>query len=177
MPRIKSKTTTFSSKLEFERALDTAALKQLKLEKIIADYNAEKASQDKAHKARVQTLRATINEALVACESYAAHNREELLGDRQTGETKLASFGFRKSPGIVKTLNAKWTFTKALAALKSAGKSACVKVTETLDKQAVKREIPEAELPQFGLRLDYPEDFWAEAKKVTETPANRLQTS
>ena len=173
MTRIKAKTTTFQSRSEFEAAIDKVASLQLKLDTDIAEFNEEKSKQDKAFKARVKTANSKINELVVSCESYAAHHRDEILGDKQTAETKLAFFGYRKSPGIVKTLNSKWTFGKALEALKRAGKTACVKVSETLDKNAVKTQIPEAEMAAFGLRLDFPEEFGIEAKRAEETPAKK----
>ena len=174
MPRIKTTTHTYQSLAEFEKAVDDIAKKQLKLDQKIADFNAKKAAEDKAHKAAVKKAQAEINETLVSCESYVAHNREEILGARQSGETALADFGFRKSPGIIKTLNTKFTFTKAKDLLKAAGKLACIKVTETLDKQAVSREIPEAELPKYGLRKEYPEEFWFEPKRAIDPQPKRL---
>lgn len=177
MPKVKAKTTTFATRREFENAVDKVAILQLEAEKKIADFNKEAAFRDKVFKAWVKTRNAKLNALATACESYAAHHREELLGGKQTGETKLAFFGFRKSPGIIKTLNSKWTFAKALEALKSAGKKSCVKTTESLDKQAVKREIPEAEMAAFGLRVDYPEDFGIEAKRAEEAPEKKTSAS
>ncbi len=173
MTRIKTKTTTFQSVQEFELAVDKIASLQLKLESQIADFNEKKSTEDKAFKARVKTTKSKINELLVSCESYAAHHRESILGDKQTGETKLAFYGYRKSPGIVKTLNSKWTFAKALETLKKAGKTCCIKVSETLDKNAVKTQIPETEMAAFGLRIDFPEDFGIEAKRAEETPSKK----
>ena len=176
MPRIKSSTSTFQTLHEFETAVDKAAAAQLKLDADIADFNREKANQDKAFKARVKSAKARINELVVSCESYATHHRAELLGSQQTSETKLAFFGFRKSPGIVKTLNSKWTFAKCLLALKAAGKTTCVKVTETLDKNSVKNQIPEPEMAAFGLRMDFPEEFGIEPKRAEE-PASKKATA
>lgn len=173
MTRIKAKTTTFSCRRDFEAAVDKAATLQLKLEADIAEFNQRKAAEDKAFKSRVKLANAKLNEVVTQCESYAAHHREELLGDLQTGETKLARFGYRKSPGIIKTLNSKWTLGKAVEALKAAGKLACVKVTETLDKQAVKSQLSEPEMAEFGLRIDAPEEFGIEAKRAEETPAKK----
>ena len=173
MTRIKAKTTTFQNRRDFEAAVDKAAALQLKLEADIAEHNQRKAAEDKAFKTRVKTAQAKLNEIVTQCESYAAHNREELLGEKQTAETKLAFFGYRKSPGIVKTLNSKWTLGKAVAALKEAGKLACVKVTESLDKQAVKSQLSEPEMARFGLRIDAPEEFGIEAKRAEETPAKK----
>jgi len=177
MPRIKAKTTTFQTRRDFETAVDKAAALQLKLDEEIATFNREKAAQDKAFKARVKAAQAKLNELVSQCESYAAHHREELLGEKQTSETKLAFFGYRKSPGIVKTLNSKWTLGKALEALKSAGQIACIKVTETLDKQAVKRHLTEEEMARFGLRLDAPEEFGIEAKRAEELPEKKTTAS
>lgn len=173
MTRIKAKTTTFTSRRDFENAVDKAAALQLKLETDIAEFNQRKSAEDKAFKSRVKLANAKLNELVTQCESYAAHHRDELLGEKQTGETKLARFGYRQSPGIVKTLNSKWTLGKAVQALKDAGKMACVKVTESLDKQAVKRQLSEPEMAEFGLRIDAPEEFGIEAKRAEETPAKK----
>ena len=173
MTKIKASNTTFQTRAEFEQAVDKVATLQLKMEADIAAHNEEKAKQDKAFKARLKSAQAKLNELVVSCESYASHHRQELLGEKQTGETKLASFGYSRSPGIVKTLNSKWTIGKALEALKAAGKSACIKVTETLDKQAVKRVLSEPEMAAFGLRIDAPEEFGIEAKRAQETPEKK----
>tara|TARA_R110000772_G_scaffold118918_3_gene224814 strand:+ start:413 stop:949 length:537 start_codon:yes stop_codon:yes gene_type:complete len=177
MPRLKSSSLSFDTPAAFERAVDTLAIKQLKLEKTIATYNAEKQTADKAHKALVNKLRAELNEIVVNCEAYAIENRDELLGNRQTASTKLAQFGFRKIPGVIKTLNRKFTFASCLELLIKGGKDACVKTVQALDKNAVKREIPEADLPQYGLRMEHNEDFWVEAIRTTDTPAKRLGPS
>ena len=174
MTRIKASNTTYTSRAEFEAAIDKAAALQLKLEADIADFNEKKSAQDKAFKARVKNANAKINEIVVAAESYAAHHRDELLGDKQSSETKLAFFGYRRSPGVVKTLNSKWTFAKALEALKAAGKKACIKVSESLNKDVVKAQIPEAELAQYGLRIDYPEEFGITPKRAEETPEKKI---
>ena len=112
--RIKASNTIFTSKSEFEIAIDKVAALQLKLEREIAEYNLQKATTDKAFKAKVKSTNAKINELVIGCESYVAHHREALLGEKQTAETKLAFFGYRKSPGVIKTLNSKWTLGKAL---------------------------------------------------------------
>lgn len=172
--RIKASNTIFTSTSEFEIAVDKVASLQLKLEKEIAEYNEKKSAADKAFKAKVKNTTAKINELVIGCESYAAHHRDSLLGEKQTAETKLAFFGYRKSPGIIKTLNSKWTLGKALESLKSAGKTACIKVTESINKQAVKAQIPEPEMAQYGLRVDYPEEFGIEPKRAEETPDKKL---
>ena len=174
MSRIKASTTTYTSRNEFEIAIDKAAALQLKLEADIAAHNKDKAAQDKAFKARVKSAQAKINEIVVSAEAYAEHHRDQLLGEKQTAETKLAFFGFRRSPGVVKTLNSKWTFAKSIEALKAAGKTACIKVTESLNKDRTKSEIPEAELPKFGLRIDYPEEFGITPKRAEETPDKKI---
>lgn len=175
MTRIKKSTTqAITSKAEFEACVDTLSKLQLEHEKMVADYNAQKAAQDKAHKAKVKSDTAKMQDLIARCEAYADHHREELLGDRQTGKAKLGKYGYRKSPGVLTKLNSKWTVAKTIAALKSAGKLACVKVTESLNKAAIKNEIPEPDLPQFGLRMEYGEEFWVEAIRVTDAPEKRL---
>ena len=174
--RIKASNTIYTTRNEFEQAIDQAASMQLKIEREVAEYNEQKSLTDKAFKTKIKKAQAKINELVIGCESYAAHNRETILGDKQTAETKLAYFGYRKSPGVIKTLNSRWTLGKALEALKSAGQTACIKVTESINKQAVKSQIPEPEMAQYGLRVDYPEEFGIEPKRAEETPEKKLTT-
>lgn len=176
MPRTTATKTTFASREEFEAAIDQAATLQLKLDADIASYNKRKAAEDKAWKNRVKEAKAKISTLLIAAEAYTAHHRDAVLGGKQTSETRLAFFGYRKSPGVIKPLNSKWTLGKALQALKDDGKTACVKVTESLNKQAVKSQIPEADLPKYGLRLDYPEEFGIEAKRAAETQPKKSKS-
>lgn len=174
MPRIKSKNTIFTSRIEFENAVDKAGSIQLQMEKEIAEYNKEKSENDKVFKAKIKKKTAQINELVVSCESYTDYNREALLGDKQSDETKLALFGYRKSPGVIKTLNSKWTLAKALVSLKEAGLTACITVKESINKQAVKSTIPEPDMAAHGLRVDYPEEFWIEPKRAEETPDKKI---
>lgn len=175
--RIKRKTVELPNLAAFQRTIDEIAEIQLKLEADTAVHNEQKAAADKAFKAQLKRDKDKLVSRLAAAEIYANNHRNEILGDRQTGNTKLASFGFRRSPGILKTLNSKWTFARAVETLKEAGKIACIKRTESLDKQAVKKHIPESDLPAFGLRMDHPEEFWIEPKRAEDPGSKRLTTT
>ena len=174
MARIKQSNLILESRPAFETCVDEIGALQLKIERETAEFNERKAAEDKAFKVRKKQAEERLQQKLAAVSSYCAHHRDELLGDKQTGETRLSLFGYRKSPGILKPLNTKWSVGKIIQALKDAGKTACIKVTETLDKQAAKREIPEADLPKFGLRLEFGEEFWIEPKRAEDTPEKRL---
>lgn len=174
MPRVKASNSTLPSRAAFEKTVDEIAELQLKIEADTAVHNEDRAAADKAFKAQLKRDKERLSNKLAAAELYAGQHRAELLGPRQTAETRLTSFGYRKSPGILKTLNSKWTFARALEALKEAGQTACIKVTESLDKQRVRREIPEADLASYGLRLDYPEEFWIEPKRAETAGEKRL---
>jgi len=173
--RIKSSNiTAIPNRGAFEKCVDEIAALQLEIDADVAAHNEAQAKATEDFKAELKSKQERLLQKLAAVEMFAGFHRDELLGDKQTGETKHGLFGFRRSPGILKPLNSKWTMAKAMQSLKDAGKAACIKVTEALDKQAVKREIPEADLPQFGLRMDYPEEFWIEAKRAEEPTAKRL---
>lgn len=174
MTRIKSSKATLANRAAFDRTVDEIAELQLKIEADTAAHNEAKAAADKKFKAALKRDKDRLLNKLAAAEMYAAHHREELLGERQTGETRLSLFGYRRSPGVLKTLNSKWTLAKCIEALKAAGKTACIKVTESLDKQRAKREIPEAELAAYGLRLEFPEEFWIEPKRAEDPGKKRL---
>jgi phage host-nuclease inhibitor protein Gam len=173
--RIKSSNAaTLKNRPEFETCIDEIAALQLEIDADVAAHNEAQAKANDTFKAELKAKQERLMQKVSAAEMFANFHRDELLGDKQTGETKHGLFGYRKSPGVLKPLNTKWTMAKAMQALKDAGKTACIKVVETLDKQAVKREIPEAELTRYGLRMDYPEEFWIEAKRAEEPIAKRL---
>lgn len=175
MPRIKSTTANPLNKIsDFEKCVDEIATLQLKIDADVAVYNEEKALAETQFKAQLKRDQERLTQKLSIAEMFAAHHRDQLLSDKQTGETKFSFFGYRKSPGIIKTLNSKCTIGSAIQALKDAGKKACIKVTETLDKQAVKREIPEAELPKYGLRMEHSEQFWIEPKRAEKPSEKRI---
>jgi phage host-nuclease inhibitor protein Gam len=175
MARIKSSTAiTLKNRAAFEQCVDEIAQLQLEIDADVAAHNEARAQADEAFKAELKAKNERLVQKLAAAEMFSNFHRDELLGDKQSGETKHGLFGYRKSPGVLKTLNSKWSMGKVMEALKAAGKTVCIKVSESLDKQAVKREIPEAELTQYGLRMDYPEEFWIEAKRAEEPTAKRL---
>ncbi len=173
--RIKSTTVApLGSRAAFEKVVDDIATLQLEIDADVAVHNEAKARSEKAFKDTLKSKQERLLQKLASVEMFAAHHRTEILGDKQTAETKLALFGYRRSPGVLKLLNTRWTFGKAMQALKDAGKTACVKIREELDKQAVKRDIPEAELPTYGLRMDYPEEFWIEPKRAEQPAEKRI---
>jgi phage host-nuclease inhibitor protein Gam len=173
--RIKSSNiTALPNRSAFEQCVDDIAQLQLEIDADIAAHNEAAAKAAENFKTELKAKQERLIQKLAAAEMYAGFHREELLGTKQSAETRHGLFGFRKSPGILKVLNTKWTMAKAMEALKAAGKTACVKIAESLDKQAVKRDIPEAELATYGLRMDYPEEFWIEAKRAEEPAAKRL---
>jgi len=169
MSRTKAKIAGIKNRAEFETALNEAAQQQLEIEKNAAAYNARKAEQEKAHKAAHKERQHQLAAKLIVIEAYAEAHREELFGDKQSSETALADFGFRKSPGKLVKLNSKWSAAKTIATLKAAGLTVCLKITESLDKAALKKNVPEDELPRYGLRMEYGEEFWIEPKKVLKT--------
>jgi phage host-nuclease inhibitor protein Gam len=175
MARIKAKTASYQSRREFEYSIDKLATLQLEIESDTAAFNKYKAAEDKRFKTTLKRKKERLAEIFAACELYSEFHRCELLGEKQGGETKLTNYGFRKSPGIVKTLNSKWTFAKCLQSLKDAGETVCVKITEALNKNAVKDNLTPEEMAKHGLRLDFPEEFWAEAKRAQETPTQRVK--
>jgi phage host-nuclease inhibitor protein Gam len=173
--RIKSSTAaTLKNRPEFETCIDDIAALQLEIDADVAAHNEAQAKANDTFKAELKAKQERLMQKVAAAEMFANFHRDELLGEKQTGETKHGLFGFRKSPGVLKTLNSRWSMAKVMEALKISGKTACIKITEALDKQAVKREIPEAELSLYGLRMDFPEEFWIEAKRAEEPTAKRL---
>lgn len=175
MTRIKSSNiAALPTVSAFENCVDEIALLQLEINADIAAHNEARAKADGEFKAELKAKSERLAQKLAAAEMFAGFNRGTVLGDKQSSETKHGLFGFRKSPGSLKALNSKWSVAKTIEALKEAGKTACLKITTTLDKNAVKREIPEADLPKYGLRMEFLEEFWIEAKRSEEGTEKRL---
>lgn len=172
--RIKSSTVTLPNISAFEQCIDEIATLQLEIDADVAAHNEAQAKADETFKDELKAKKERLAQKLAVAEMFAAHNRDSLLGNKQTAETKHGLFGYRRSAGILKALNSKWNTSKTIAALKASGKTLCIKVTESLDKVAVKKELPESELAAYGLRMDYPEEFWVEAKRAEQPTEKRL---
>ncbi len=115
-----------------------------------------------------------IEQRLALCEAYATAHRDEVIPTgRQTGETELATFGFRQHPPALKTLNRKWTWEAVLDAVKRTfGADRYVKTEEVLSKETLKASLTEEQLASVGLRLETRESFGVTPKVdggVTET--------
>jgi hypothetical protein len=172
--RLKPSNIILQTRAAFELCVDEIATLQLAIEAETAGYNARKSTEEKAFKTRQKKQAEKLQNKFVSAAMFMEHHRDDLLRDKQTGETKLSFFGFRKSPGIVKALNSKWSLAKVILALQAAKQTACLKFSVSLDKAAVKKIIPADELAKYGLRIDFPEEAWIEAKRAAQTPEKRI---
>lgn len=80
--------------------------------------------------------------------------------------------GTRTSPAALKPLNKAWKWATILVALKEKFGARFLHTPEpTVDKEAVKKEIAEDELKQYGLKLESEEEFYIDLNRSkTEAP-------
>lgn len=150
---------------DFAEAMDSFGQGLLKLAAQTAAYNEQKAAADKRFKNLMKLKAAKLKVLQKTCEIYATEHKDRLLGEKKSADTRVTEWGFRKSPGVVKCINRKWTLEKSLAALIEAGKDSCIEVKKSLDKDGVKKHLTAEERLTFGLKVEYPELFWVEPKK------------
>lgn len=79
--------------------------------------------------------------------------------------------GTRTSPAALKPLNKAWKWGTILVALREKFGVRFLHTPEaTVDKETVKKEIPEGELRQYGLKLESEEEFYIDLNRKTEAP-------
>lgn len=80
--------------------------------------------------------------------------------------------GTRTSPAALQPLNKAWKWATILAALKEKFGARFLHMPDpTVDKEAVKKEIADADLKQYGLKLESEEEFYIDLNRSkTEAP-------
>ena len=166
MTRIKS--TTFTDRAEFERAVGEIA--KLETRKRLLSATRDKAVQavQERHGPDIQDVEDQIEGLTLLCEKYAVENRTDLLpGAVKRAETPLAIFGFRLGNPTLKLLNRKWTWEAVIDVLKSVPSlKHFVRTRDEVDKDGLKRcpDMTDAQLATLGLRIEQSDTFYIEPK-------------
>ena len=175
MTRLKS--TGFSTRAQFTGAIDEIAQLQTKLRLLTAKRDKALQRVQEEYGPDIDQATLHMEQRLTLCEAYATANRDDVIpAGRQTGETEMATFGFRQHPPALKTLNRKWTMDAVIEAVKRAfGADRFVKTEEILVKEAIKAQLTEEQLASVGLRVEIRETFGVTPKvedAVTEKAEN-----
>ena len=125
------------------------------------------------HDGSIEDLTARIKANVVLAEKYATTHREELLVRLKSGATSLAVYGFRLGNGTLALLNRKWKWDDVLAAVKAKGWRHLVVTKESVDKDAIKTQLTDAQRAEIGTRISQEETFYIEPKRE-EAPERRL---
>lgn len=162
--RIKAK--SFTTRAEFDSALDSIAALQVQLRSAEAARDAEIQAVRDEHAEEIDDLKARLDAQAVLAEKYAVDHRAELFpGKLKSAETALANFGFRIGNPTLVLLNRKWSWESVLAAVKEAFPKRYVRVTEAVDKDALKAHLDGSQLAAIGCRIAQAETFYVEAKE------------
>lgn len=159
------KAVAFATKEEFESACDEIARLDVQRRGAESARDEELNAVMEKHNPAIIILRQQQDALVQKADSYAAANRDELLpAKRQSGETKLALFGFRWGNKTLALLSNRWTWDSVIASLKAAGLEGFIRVKTEVDKDAVKDQLAESILAQHGMRIKQSETFWVEPK-------------
>lgn len=159
------KAVAFATKDEFDAACDEIARIEVQRRGMESLRDEEMNAVMDKHNPAIIILRQQQEALVQKADAYATANRDELLpAKRQSGETKLALFGFRWGNKALALLSNRWTWEGVIASLKAAGMAAFVRTKEEVDKDAVKDQLAESVLAQHGMRIKQSETFWVEPK-------------
>lgn len=165
MATTRVKAVAFATKDEFDAACDEIARIEVQRRAAEALRDEEMNAVMEKHNPAIILLKQQQDALVQKADAYATGHREELLpAKRQSGETKLALFGFRWGNKALALLSNRWTWDGVIVSLKAAGMSAFVRTKEEVDKDAVKDQLAESVLAQHGMRIKQSETFWVEPK-------------
>lgn len=165
MATTRVKAVAFATRDEFEAACDEIARMEVERRGLESARDEQIQAVQEKHEPEIQQIKQDIEMLVGKADAYAKEHRDEVLpAKRQSGETKLALFGFRWGNKTLALLSNRWTWDGVIAGLKAAGMDAFVRVKEEVDKDAVKDQLAESVLAQHGMRIKQAETFWVEPK-------------
>lgn len=163
-PRIKA--TTYATREQFDAAIDLIALIQVDIRKKEAERDRAIQKVREIFEPKIGELTERANSLAVTAEKYAEEHRNEILpSGRKSAETALATFGWRTGNPTLVLANKKWTWSAVLAAVKELFPGRFVRVTEEVDKEAMKTQLGADQLPLVGVKISQKEPFFVEAKE------------
>jgi phage host-nuclease inhibitor protein Gam len=165
MATTRVKAVAFATRDEFEAACDEIARMEVERRGLEAARDEQVNAVLAKHNPEIQQIKQDIEMLAGKADAYAKEHRDELLpAKRQSGETRLALFGFRWGNKTLALLSNRWTWDGVVASLKAAGMAAFVRTKDEVDKDAVKDQLAESVLAQHGMRVKQCETFWVEPK-------------
>lgn len=163
--RLTRKDASYQSKSAFEAALDSLAVLMTKQRLLEAKRDKKIQVIREEYEPAIMEARQTCDQIMLKAESYAIDHKDDLITKGKSASTKLAEYGFRTGQPTLKSLP-KWTWSKVIAELKRRKKKRFVTTKESVNKDALKRELgsDSEKLALVGCYIDQTEIFWVEAK-------------
>jgi phage host-nuclease inhibitor protein Gam len=172
MARPKKTTATLASLTDCTDAMRRLLLATTKAEGIQAERDASMARLFKTYEAELASAVAQRTDLEAQLQQYYMTHLPEVEAAKKSIELTYGVMGRRLSPPALKLANKSWTWRAALVALSARFKDRFVLKREPeMDKDAVKAEIPEADLVLYGLKLDQEEKFYIELKRAEQESA------
>lgn len=160
------KASSFSTRAEFDRALDDIAGLQVDLRAAEAERDTEIQAVRDMHEREVLKISDKLKATILLAEKFAESHRAELFPtEKKSAETSLANYGFRIGNPTLCLLNRKWNWEGVLNAVKAAFPKQFIRTTEAVDKDALKAQLKPEQLATIGCRIDQTESFYVEAKE------------
>lgn len=173
--RLKASKASLRSKAEFTDTVNTIAALQLEIEEAEATLNKELAQLQEAAKENIAALKTDRDAKLAAATAYAEEHRDALFpGVEKTAASALASYGFRLSPPSLKALSGAWPTARTIEALQAADKTEYLTIKTALNKEALKTDLTDAQLAEYGLRRVQADEFWISPIRAAEPAEARL---
>jgi phage host-nuclease inhibitor protein Gam len=133
---------------------------ETQLERIDADAEREIATIKEKASARGKTLRERIKELTATLKAFSDFHRKDLFLTRKSVERPFGIFGYRKNPDKIAVSK------DTIQRLKDIGRADCVRIKETVNKEAL-RDFTDEELAAIGAvrKSSKKEDFFCQTKR------------
>lgn len=159
------KAPTLKSRSEFEAIVNTLSSATVDLRKLEAKRDAKLQVVREEHEPAIGALKDEIDAMALTLEKYASENRDDLMpGKVKSGETALATYGFRFGNPTLKLLSKSWSWEKVVKELKARLLTGYIRTTEEPDKEALRQRLNPEQLAGVGCRVTQSETFYVEPK-------------
>jgi phage host-nuclease inhibitor protein Gam len=167
MARPKKATNELGNLEDCNAAMYRLLLSTLNREKLVAARDLQVAAAQKLFEHDIDADTGNIADLTAQLQQYYVTHIDACEQDgRKSVQLTYGVMGTRLSPPALKLLNKSWTWAAVLAKLREVMGDRFLRQRDPeVDKDAVKQEIPEERLKDYGLKLAREETFYAEPQR------------
>ncbi len=160
MARYKPELQQIQSIEDADRVLLDLRTYESQLERIDADAEREIAKIKEKASAQGKTIRERIKELTATLKAFSDFHKKDLFLTRKSVERPFGVFGYRKNPDKISVSK------DTIQRLKDLGRADCVRVKESVNKEAL-RDFTDEELAAVGAvrKPSKKEDFFCQTKR------------